>query len=187
MPEKKPTIVRRDKLVAFYGVPDSTGDSTTFHRMKKFTQFAPSKNPIEYGRQYVDEPFGITDVMGYNASISYAFDKHRNLPVQEDIVTITNKELIGDDAVRTIILVDTDTKEAWQRDYAVIPGGEGDNVNVYTYNGTLKCKGELIEGTAETADDWQTVTFTEAKTAALSAPAGAAVAKVSTASSKKSE
>lgn len=178
-------IVQRHKIVAFYGVPSE--DSVTFHRMKKFTQFAPSKNPIEYGRQYVDEPFGVTDVMGYNTSIAYAFDKHRNLPVQEDIISITNGELTGDEAVRTIILVDTDTKEAWQRDYAVIPAGEGDNVNVYTYNGNLKCKGELIKGTAETTDNWQTVTFTEAVPTALSAMAGNAAVKVSAASSKKSE
>ncbi|WP_303838612.1 hypothetical protein [Ruminococcus flavefaciens] len=162
-----PTIVQRHKIVAFYGVTTTTTSggtttsTTTFHRMKKFTQLAKSQNPIEYGRQYVDEPFAVTDVMGYNPSIAYVFDKHRNLPVQEDIIKITNEELLGDDAVRPIIIVDTETNEAWKRDFAVIPNSEGDNINVYTYSGNFKCKGELIKGTAATSDDYQTVTFTE--------------------------
>lgn len=163
-----PTIVQRHKIVAFYGVTTTTTSggtttsTTTFYRMKKFTQLAKSQNPIEYGRQYVDEPFGVTDVMGYNPSIAYAFDKHRDLPVQEDIIKITNDELLGDDAVRPIIIVDTETNEAYKRDFAVIPNSEGDNINVYTYSGNFKCKGELIKGTAATSDDYQTVTFTEA-------------------------
>ena len=57
-------IVQRHKIVAFYGVTETSGSTTTttFYRMKKFTQLAKSQNPIEYGRQYVDEPFGVTDV-----------------------------------------------------------------------------------------------------------------------------
>ncbi len=160
-------IVQRHKILAFYGVTTSTTsggittETTTFHRMTNFTQMSQSKNPIEYGRQYVDEPFSVTDVMGYNPSISYSFDRHRNKPVLEDIITITDKELLGDDAVRPIIIVDTETNKAYKRDYAVIPNNEGDNINVYTYSGTFKCKGELIEGTAATSDDYQTITFTE--------------------------
>jgi len=154
-----PTIVQRHKIVAFYGV--TSNNTVTYYRMKKFTQLAKSQNPIEYGRQYVDEPFAVTDVVGYNPSIAYAFDKHRNLPIQQDIVDITNGELLGDDAVRPIIIVDTETNEAYKRDFAVIPNNEGDNVNVYTYSGTFKCKGELVKGTASTSDDYQTITFTE--------------------------
>lgn len=162
-----PTIVQRHKIVAFYGVTTTTTaggtttSTTTFYRMKKFTQLAKSQNPIEYGRQYVDEPFGVTDVMGYNPSIAYAFDKHRDLPIQEDIVKITNEELTGNEAIRPIIIVDTETNEAWKRDFSVIPNSEGDNINVYTYSGNFKCNGELIKGTAATSDDFQTVTFTE--------------------------
>lgn len=157
----RPTIVARHKILAFYGVPGSTEGTYTFTRMQKFTQFAPSKNPIEYGRQYVDEPFNVNDIMGYDPSIAYAFDKHRDLAVQTDIIGITNGEKLGDAAVRPIIIVDTETSEAWKRDYSVIPGSEGDNLQVYTYSGTFKCKGELIEGTTTSADDWQTITFAE--------------------------
>lgn len=43
------SLVQRHKVLAFFGV---TGESTTvYHRMKKFTQIATSKNPIEYNRR----------------------------------------------------------------------------------------------------------------------------------------
>ena len=148
-------------MLAFFGV---TGESTTvYHRMKKFTQLATSKNPIEYNRQYVDEPFQENDIVGYSPSIAYAFDRHTNDPVQADIISITDGELLGDEAVRTIITVDTSATPAvaYKREYTVIPSSEGDNINVYTYSGTLKVKGEKVKGTATSSDDWQTVTFSE--------------------------
>lgn len=159
---EKPTIVARHKKLAFYGVPEKEGDTVKYYRMPKFTQLSQSKNPIEYSRQYVDEPFQETDITGYSPSIAYAFDYHRGCEVQKDIVAITDGELIGDDAVRSIIVVDTETEEAIKRDYAVIPGTEGDNINIYTYNGTFKCKGEKVIGTATSTDNWQTVTFADA-------------------------
>lgn len=45
-----------------------------------------------------DEPFQETDIIGCSPSISYAFDLHRNCEVQQDIVNITDNELIADDA-----------------------------------------------------------------------------------------
>lgn len=155
-------IQARHRILAFYGVPATGSTGTlTFTRMGKFTQFSQNKNPIEYSRQYTDEPFQQTDVVGYSPSIDYAFDKHSELAVHKDIVKITNHECIGEDAVRTIILVDTDTGDAVKRDYAVIPSTEGDNINIYTYSGSLKCKSAAVYGTAASSDDWQTCTFTE--------------------------
>lgn len=156
----KKTIVARHKKLAFYGVINSSG-TENFLRMPKFTQLSQSKNPSEYNRQYVDEPFQETDITGYSPSISYAFDLHRNCEVQNDIVNITDSELIADDAVRNIVIVDVDKGTAIKRAYAVIPSTEGDNINVYTYSGTFKCKGEKIHGTATSSDGWQTITFAE--------------------------
>lgn len=152
-----PKIVPRHKIVAFYGV--SSSSTTTYYRMTKFTQLSKPQNPIEYSRQYIDEDFEANDVVGFSQSISYAFDKYRGLPVQEDIVNITNSEQTGDSAVRSIITVDVDTKEAFKRDFAVIPNNEGDNTNTYTYSGNFKCKGSLIEGIAKTDDNFKTITF----------------------------
>ena len=156
----KKSIVARHKKVAFYGVLSSDGIEK-FLRMPKFTQLSQSKNPIEHNRQYVDELFQETDVIGHSPSISYAFDLHRNCEVQQDIVNITDNELIAEDAVRNIVIVDLDEGTAIKRAYAVIPSTEGDNINVYTYSGTFKCKGEKILGTATSSDGWQTITFTE--------------------------
>lgn len=154
---EKPKIKPRHKVLAFYGIPGSSG--VTYTRMRKFTQFTGNKNPIEYNRQYVDEPIQQTDVVGYAPTIDYAFDKHSGIAVQTDIVKITNEELVGDDAVRTLVQVDTETGEAIMRDYAVIPSTEGDNINVYTYSGAFKCKGEKVLGTAKSTDNWETITF----------------------------
>jgi len=155
------SIVARHKKVAFYGVPTMNAGTITivYTRMPKFTQLTTNKNPIEYNRQYVDEPFQESDVVGYSPSIAYAFDRHTDKAVQTDIIKITDEELIGDDAVRSIIVVDIDTGAATKRDYAVIPSTEGDNINIYTYSGNFKTKGELIQGTATSSDDWQTCTF----------------------------
>ena len=156
-------ITPRHKMLGFYGVPVTEGDTTeiTYTRMRKFTQLSQSKNPIEYNRQYVDEQFQQTDVMGYSPTIDYAFDRYSGYPMQEDIIKISDEELVGEDAVRSIILVDTETGKAIKRDYSVIPNTEGDNINIYTYSGTLKCRGEKVHGTATSEDNWQTVTFTE--------------------------
>ena len=157
-------IVARHKKVSFYGVLTTSSGTTTetLTRMPKFTQLSASKNAIEYSRQYVDESFQETDVVGYSPSISYAFDRHRNSAVQDDIVKIHDEELIGNDAVRNIVTVDTDTGEAVMRPYAVVPASEGDNINIMTYSGNFKCHGEQIIGTATTTDDWQTCTFAPA-------------------------
>jgi len=164
-----PKIVERHKILAFYGVPGENGN-VTYTRMKKFTQLSHSKNPIEYSRQYVDEPFQQTDVVGFAPAYDYAFDKHTDLPVQADMVSITNGEKLGDEAVRTIILVDTTlasessgafSGKAFKRDYSVIPNAEGDNINIYTYSGSLKARGEQSEVTVSSSDDWQTVTISE--------------------------
>ncbi|MDE5583707.1 MAG: hypothetical protein K2J08_08380 [Ruminococcus sp.] len=158
----KPEIVARHRILAFYGVPSDSG-TLTFHRMEKFTQFSHSKNPIEYSRQYVDEPFQQTDVVGFSPSYDYAFDKHKNLAVQNDIIKITDGEFIGDDAVRTIIIVDTSdpSATAFMRNYAVIPSSEGDNINIYTYSGSLKAKGDKSAVTVSTTDNYQTITVAD--------------------------
>lgn len=156
-------IVARHKILSFYGVKTTTEGvtTTTYHRMKYFTQLSQSKNPQEYSRKYVDEATQRTDVTGFAPEISYGFDKHRNDPVLTDIVKITNEELYGADAIREIINVDTVTGEAFKREYTVSPGSEGDDANIYKYSGSFKANGEQIKGTATSSDDWKTVTFAE--------------------------
>ena len=162
MPEMR--IKKRHEILAFYGVVqpiEGAEPVTIFLRMTKFTQLSQNKNPIEYSRQYVDEAYQFSDVVGYAPSIDYAFDAHSNNRVHEDIIDITNSEKIGSDAVRSLVIVDTLTGKAVCRDYSVIPSSEGDNVNIYTYSGSFKANGAPRFGTATTATDWEQITFTE--------------------------
>lgn len=142
---------RCDKL-AFYGVKDSGNE--TFTKMQGFTALSVSKNPKTYKRRYVDEPFEQNDVVGYTPEISYTFDRFTGNPVHDDIVKITDGELTGDDAVRTIILVDMTSPQdgnsyaAIKREFSVIPDSEGGDSEVYSYSGSFKVKGEIVAGSA---------------------------------------
>ena len=152
----------RSKKVAFM-----EAEAGTFNRMKGFTALSTNKNPKEYTRQYVDEPFETTDVVAISTSMDFAFDQMQGDPVHEKIVGIIDGEKIGDDAVVKILNVDLTAKggaegsfKASQRDFVVVPGTEGDNIDAYTYGGTLRVKGAKVEGEATTTDEWQTCTFT---------------------------
>ena len=160
--EKFDTMKRSDKL-AFYGVP-SEGGTMTYHRMKGFTTLSTSKNPKEYSRQYVDEETERTDVVGYSPSMSFTFDRSKENALHDDLTSIFDGEKLGADAIRTIVIVDltkTDNN-AVCRNFSVIPESEGDGTDAYVYSGTFKAAGEKEVGTATSADDWQTVTFTGA-------------------------
>lgn len=157
-------LVKRSDKVAYYGVP--AGDGVTYHRMTGFTEIAITKNASEYSRQYIDEEFAQTDITGYSTAVSYEFDRYKGNAVHDDIITITDGELIGTDAVRDIIMVDlTDEGEggygAMLRSFAVIPDGEGSSNDAYTYSGTFKVKGNRTMGRAVLSDDGLTLTFTE--------------------------
>lgn len=147
MAESTSKLVNRSDKVAFWKVGD------TYHRMKGFTEFSGSKNPIEYSRKYVDEQFEQTDVTGYSPSWSFAFDDYTNDPVLTDIKDLFDNEKIGTDAVREIVFVDFSTLngttcDATKRSFSVIADSEGDGDNAYTYGGTLKVKSSMEKGTA---------------------------------------
>ena len=160
MPEMK--IKKRHEILAFYGITYENEGSTitAYKRMTKFTQLTQNKNPIEYSRQYIDEAYQFSDVVGYAPTIDYAFDAHTNNEVQQDIINITNGEYLGSEAVRQILVVDTNTGDAVLRSYSVIPSTEGDNANIYTYSGSFKANSAPTFGEAETLSDWQQATFT---------------------------
>lgn len=161
------SLVKRCDKLAFYGVQGSEG-TTVFTKMAGFTEISVSKNPKEYKRQYVDEEFEKSDVVGYSPSISYTFDRFSENSVHDDIVNITDSELLGAEAVRTIIIVDMKAPKAVEgeyaavcRDFSVIPDSEGKSTDAYVYSGSFKANGAKIHGSAKTTDDWQTITFTE--------------------------
>lgn len=164
----KTKLVTRDKKVAYFGCVN--GENTIYNRMRHFTSMSKSSNPNEYSRKYVDEAGENTDVTGYSPSISYGFDLYTNDAVHEEIIAITDGELVGDDAVRTILLVDftkqgtaENSFKAIKRDYAVVPDSDGDDENTYTYSGNFKSKSDKTEVEVTSADNWATCTIVTAE------------------------
>lgn len=149
-------LVTRPKKLSFWQLPNGS-----FQRMEGFTDLSYSQNPKEYSRQYVDEEFERTDIVGYAPSISYSFDRYSGNKVLDDIVKITENEYIGDLMKRTIVTVDLSTGgaicPAKMRDFSVIPDTNGDTTDCLTYSGNFKAKGLLIDCTATSDDDWQTI------------------------------
>ena len=154
-------ITKRNDKVAFMELTQNSG---TYVRMRGFTEFSLSKNPVEYSRRYIDEKTERNDVVAYSPSISYSFDKFSDDDVHSELVSIADSEIVGDEAVRNIVIVNLsdsdDTKSAYSREWTVIPDNEGDDTDAYTYSGTLKANGEILIGTATSSDNWATCTFT---------------------------
>ncbi|MCM1223588.1 MAG: hypothetical protein NC548_54985 [Lachnospiraceae bacterium] len=159
-------LVTRPKKLAFWKLPNGQ-----YHRMEGFTDLSYSQNPKEYSRQYVDEEFERSDIIGYAPSISYSFDRYTGNEVLRDIVKITENEYIADLMKRTIVTVDLTTAgyhspnkysaSAKMRDYSVIPDSNGDSTDCLTYSGNFKTKGMLIDCVAISDDDWQTIRVEE--------------------------
>lgn len=159
-------LVKRNRKVAFLGCVN--GESVAYHRMRHFTEMSKSSNPNEYSRKYVDEDGEVTDITGYSPSIGYAFDQYEENAVHDELIAITEGEIVGTDAVRTILLVDftrKGTKEgafmAIKRDYAIIPDSDGDDENTYTYSGSFKSQGSKEDVEVTSADNWETCTIVD--------------------------
>lgn len=156
-------IVKRHQRVAFMNTGND--EAPVFTRMKNFTDMTNSKNPKEYSRQYVDEEFEESDVVGYAPSTAYSFDRHTNSPVHEKIAKIHDGELTGSDTLVDILIVDLFTAdatgqcEARRRKYAVIPSDDGSGTDALIYTGTFKAKTAKEECKVTVSDDGLTATY----------------------------
>lgn len=158
------TLVKRSDKVSFLGCKE--GNTETFNRMRGFTTLSGSKNSIEYSRQYVDEEFETTDVVGFSPSIEFGFDQYTDDPAHEEMVEILDGEYTGTEARRNIVTVDFSNAsnggyKATKREYAIIGDTEGDSMDAYTYSGTFRATGKRITGTATLNSDNSIATFTE--------------------------
>lgn len=154
-------LVTRSKKVAYMGC--ITGGEVVYHRLKNFTTLSKTSNPTEYARKYVDEDGEVTDVTGYSPSTEYGFDQYTNNPVHDEIIAITDGELVGEEAVRTMIVVDftkegktSGTFKAIMREYAIVPDSEGGEENAYSYSGNMKSKSNKKEIEVSSTDEWLT-------------------------------
>lgn len=161
-------IVKRSDKVAFLEVPSITGEGAGVnYRMKGFKSLSKKRNPKEYTRQYVDEAFETTDIVGISISQDFEFDQVKDSPLHDYLVDIIENEKLGSDAMVNIVQVDfskvptvAGTYPAVKRAFALIADSDGDGVEAYTYTGSFKVAGNKVEGTATTTDDWQTCVFT---------------------------
>lgn len=160
-------MIKRSEKLAFMQVTES--GNAVFKRMTEFTELSVSKNPKEYSRKYVDEAAERNAVIGYSPAISYKMDFNPENSVHKEFANIADRELTGEDAVKYIVIVDLTSDDgegvcnAVKRAFSIIPSAEGDDSDTYTLSGNMKASGEIVFGTCESSDDWQTVTFTEAE------------------------
>lgn len=173
MGNEKAKLIRRSQRVAFYGVPETSGEVTTFNRMEHFTSLTESKNPVTYERQYVDKDSSDSDVTGYGTALEYGFDHHQGDSVLKDLATVQDDELKGE--VRPIVVVDffdkgeataADEYVARKRDYSILPDSSGDGTDALQYSGSFAVKTDIVKGYAKVSTDGKTCTFSEKPTSA---------------------
>lgn len=155
-------LVLRSDIVSYMKV----GSDDTFREMDYFDELNKNKEVEEYERKYVNEKSTRTDAVSMSEVIEFSFDRHTNNEVQQRIIEVYDKELLGDDANVTLCTVDftqegttADSYVARAREYTVIPDSEGEGTEAYKHTGSFKSKGDIIEGEATSTDNWKTCTF----------------------------
>lgn len=118
-----------------------------------FTDLTESKNAKEYSRKYVKDKNERTDVVGYASSIGYSADVYDDDPVVQEVIAVSDEELIGSEAQRYIVSVNrwqsvaANTFVAYRKKYAIIPDGKGEGTDALIYSGNFKAVGENEKGT----------------------------------------
>ena len=156
-------MIKRSEKLAFMRVNEN---DESYKRMRGFTELSVAKNPKEYSRKYIDEDMERSAVVGYSPSMSYKFDADPNDAVHKVFFDVADKELLGTDTERDIVIADISVLnedgscKAIMRRFSIIPANEGDDNDTYTFSGSLKAAGEKAFGTATTKDGWESITFT---------------------------
>lgn len=151
--EQRKLVLRADKI-AFMKVGEE------YHRMRGFKSLPTAKNPIEYSRQYVDEYFETTDVVGMSESKDFEFDQYVNDPVHEYLVDIIDNEKLGSEAIVEIVTVDKglDTDNAVVRKYSVVAESYGDGTEAFTYTGRFSAISDIERTDFTISEDGLTAT-----------------------------
>lgn len=153
MPEVNNDLIMRHQWEAY--MECGSGETAAFNLIGEgFTSFPKALNPKEYTRKYVNYKTEKTDVIGYAPSIAYSCDCISGDPVVQEIVKITDFEMVGAATHRNIVTVnrweaDATTGEcpAHMRTYAIVPGNKGDGTDALIYTGTFKAVGDVVHGT----------------------------------------
>ncbi len=156
------SMMKSSNMLMYYGLEN--GKKTSYVKMSNFTKLVTEKNPMEQGRFF--RQFNFAQKVRYMPYICYSFERYLTNPVHNDISRICDEEIAGRLSVRKIITVDftrplnkDDAYVAYIRDFAVVGGRQGENMEWYEYSGTLRATGKAVKGAAYSNDGWQTCGF----------------------------
>lgn len=159
-------VYNRSDIVSFMKIEEN------YIRMQGFTNLGKTANSKTYSRQYVDEDFEREDVTGYSPEIAYGFDRIIDNKVHDKMAEIHDEELKGETV--EILTVDFNKEsgngyKARLRTHSVIPDGDGDGTDAYTYSGKFKKSSIYTKGIATVSEDGLTANFTPDNTSEASA------------------
>lgn len=168
-------VKKRSEKLSFLEVQTSSGESE-YYRMEAFTNLEFSQNTKESNVQFVDEDTERTRVVGHSESVDYEFLHYIGQPALEELVKITEGEMVGKAAVRNIITVDMTTAnlstgnaytaKATIRPYSVVPSSNGGSTEHMSYSGTFKANGtkKNINVLCNKDNQWQKITIQTSST-----------------------
>lgn len=148
--------VMRYMLQEFYGIPDASGGTTTFHYMNKgFTQLNEDGNAQTESEAYIGDKNATPSITGYENSWAFETQYIHGDPVCEDIRDIGQLQKTGSDAEREMVSVDlmqpgsTDgTYKARKFTVAIeTTPPQGEPRNVTAMSGTIHQLGDMETGT----------------------------------------
>lgn len=163
-------VKKRSEKLSFLEVQTSNGESE-YYRMEAFTNLEFSQNTEESSVQFVDEDTKRTRVVGHSESVDYEFVHYIGQPALEELVKITEGEMVGKAAVRNIVTVDMTTAnlstgsdytaKATIRPYSVVPSSNGGSTEHMSYSGTFKANGtkKNITVGCNKDNEWQKITI----------------------------
>lgn len=155
MADTERKLVMRSDNVMFYGVPDSSGGTVKYYRMRGFKSLGTTMNPIEYSSRYVDEKFEQKFVTGYSPTIEFECDEYTPDEVIDHLSSLIENEAIGSDAVISLVNVffakpneEGTGYKAWKREFSLQGATAGEGTDAYTYTGSFNVTGNKVFGTA---------------------------------------
>lgn len=156
--------VMRHMLREFYGIPDSSGSTVTFHYVNRgFTQLSENGGAQVETEAYIGDKNGTTTVTGYENNWSYNTQYIKDEAVCKDIVDIARFQKTGSECERELVSIDmSDVAEGSSypaRHFKIsveASPAKGDPRAITTSEGTFHQLGDMELGTFNV----ETLTFT---------------------------
>lgn len=157
--------VMRYMLREYYGIPDATGNSMTYHYVNRgFTQLDESGGAQTETEAYIGDRNGTTTVTGYENNWSYNTQYISDEAVCKDIVDIARYQKTGSDCERELISIDMSEEALESGGYSArrfkiaveASPANGEPRSITTSEGTFHQIGDMELGSF----DPSTMTFT---------------------------